>query len=322
MIRLSPRFARLHGAVRRDSVTLAALTFSVIKDLHADALKLFIVDDGFIPPEAGSFVAYLKDPSTGQYRIDPATGERLTAVVDKFDQAVVITPDGTIEYVTLSSSQLAYMAANYVSDVMGTLSHAPAFMQVGTNPGFAGNTGGGSPYTFAGSNLAGLSSTFVVTFSFTGSATGGRAVQGRPAGTVTAVNNNDPTLSQFVEVSATSTYGTFTFAPASGIWTYTVNVGADNVVALAQGYQVTDTMILNSADGSKSVPITVTIVGLNDNPIITKPVTTQKISVAVRPGPPRRYCFQTRTSCSSRRAFSRDATTQWSCYATYATTRW
>ncbi len=191
-------------------MTLAALTFSVIKDLHADALKLFIVDDGFIPPEAGSFVAYLKDPSTGQYRIDPATGERLTAVVDKFDQAVVITPDGTIEYVTLSSSQLAYMAANYVSDVMGTLSHAPAFMQVGTNPGFAGNTGGGSPYTFAGSNLAGLTSTFVVTFSFTGSTTAGTqsgSTGGQSSGTGTFFIT-DPITGPLITVTGGTTVGT------------------------------------------------------------------------------------------------------------------
>jgi VCBS repeat-containing protein len=62
------------------------------------------------------------------------------------------------------------------------------------------------------------------------------------------------------------TYGTLTVT--NGAWSYALNNAATNVQALSAGQQVTDSFTVSSQDGSVSAPITITIDGTNDAPVI------------------------------------------------------
>ncbi|WP_338699118.1 VCBS domain-containing protein [Bradyrhizobium sp. 26S5] len=67
--------------------------------------------------------------------------------------------------------------------------------------------------------------------------------------------------------SLAGTYGTFTFNPTTGAWTYTLDQGlADH---LTDGQHVTDTLTVSSFDGTASQDIVVNITGSNDNATIT-----------------------------------------------------
>ncbi|MBD9452227.1 tandem-95 repeat protein [Rhizobium sp. RHZ02] len=61
-------------------------------------------------------------------------------------------------------------------------------------------------------------------------------------------------------------YGTFTFDPTSGKWTYALN--NESVQSLAAGQAVHDSLSITSADGTASQTIDVTITGTNDAPVI------------------------------------------------------
>ena len=67
------------------------------------------------------------------------------------------------------------------------------------------------------------------------------------------------------------TYGDFTFDEATGAWTYTLRNGDSNVQALNSGDDVTDTLVVWSADGSASETITVHVHGADDAPAYTPP---------------------------------------------------
>ncbi len=64
-------------------------------------------------------------------------------------------------------------------------------------------------------------------------------------------------------------YGTFTFDPDTGAWTYKLGNDLPATQALNQGDQVTDTLTVQSHDGTASYDITVNIAGSNDNATIT-----------------------------------------------------
>src|SRR5205085_1646646 len=67
--------------------------------------------------------------------------------------------------------------------------------------------------------------------------------------------------------SLAGSYGTFTFNPATGAWTYTLDQSlADHLTA---GQPVTDTLTVTSFDGTASHDIVVNITGANDNATIT-----------------------------------------------------
>ncbi|EHR01378.1 VCBS domain-containing protein [Bradyrhizobium sp. WSM471] len=69
--------------------------------------------------------------------------------------------------------------------------------------------------------------------------------------------------------SLAAAYGTFTFDPASGEWSYTLDNSAPKVQALAGGQVVHDTLTVKSADGIASQLIDVTIAGSNDAAVIS-----------------------------------------------------
>ncbi|MES2603646.1 MAG: VCBS domain-containing protein, partial [Pseudomonadota bacterium] len=68
-------------------------------------------------------------------------------------------------------------------------------------------------------------------------------------------------------------YGTFTFNAATGAWTYLLNNDNPDVEALNIGDALTDSFTVTSLDGTASQPITVTINGSNDAPVISGTVT-------------------------------------------------
>jgi len=69
--------------------------------------------------------------------------------------------------------------------------------------------------------------------------------------------------------SLIGTYGIFTFDPATGAWSYTLNNSAAKVRALAGGEVVHDTLTVKSADGTASQLIDVTVTGTNDAAVIS-----------------------------------------------------
>ncbi|TSJ90945.1 retention module-containing protein [Chitinimonas sp. BJB300] len=73
--------------------------------------------------------------------------------------------------------------------------------------------------------------------------------------------------------SLAGTYGTFTFNPLTGEWSYT----ADNskIQFLGDKQQVTDTLVVHSLDGTATQDIVVTITGMNDGAVIGKGVGDQ-----------------------------------------------
>ncbi|WP_375665241.1 VCBS domain-containing protein [Stutzerimonas kunmingensis] len=95
-------------------------------------------------------------------------------------------------------------------------------------------------------------------------------------GTLTATDiDNDSELNWSIEGSvsgiATGTYGSLT--QVGGVWTYTLNNAAENVQALNQGQQVTDTFTVIATDefgATDEQVVTVTITGTNDAPIIAE----------------------------------------------------
>jgi VCBS repeat-containing protein len=94
------------------------------------------------------------------------------------------------------------------------------------------------------------------------------------AGGTLAVTDRDLVDIGFQAATAAAmmgTYGDFTFDGTTGEWTYTLRNGDANVQALDDGDEVTDTLIVWSADGSASETITVTIHGADDAPAYTPP---------------------------------------------------
>ncbi|WP_211186997.1 VCBS domain-containing protein, partial [Achromobacter sp. Bel] len=88
--------------------------------------------------------------------------------------------------------------------------------------------------------------------------------------TKTDIDTND-THTWSVSNNGAGTYGTFT-VDSSGKWTYTLNNNAANVQGLKEGQQVTDTINVTVDDGhggKATLPVTVTITGTNDAPVIT-----------------------------------------------------
>ena len=65
------------------------------------------------------------------------------------------------------------------------------------------------------------------------------------------------------------TYGTFTFDPLTGAWSYLLDNGRPATQGLNAGATVTDTLTVTSEDGTATQTITVTITGTNDAPIVT-----------------------------------------------------
>jgi large repetitive protein len=88
-------------------------------------------------------------------------------------------------------------------------------------------------------------------------------------GTLT-ITDPDTGEAQFqAPASLNGSFGSFTFDPATGAWTYTLDNSRAATQALNTGDTVTDTLSVTSADGGSSQTITVTVGGANDAAVIT-----------------------------------------------------
>ncbi|SOZ64904.1 Metalloprotease, Hemolysin-type calcium-binding region [Cupriavidus taiwanensis] len=85
--------------------------------------------------------------------------------------------------------------------------------------------------------------------------------------TVSDVDSGEAHFAAVAPESLVGEYGTFTFDSSTGAWTYTLANGkADSLTA---GQQVSDSLLVSSADQTAQQTITVNITGTNDAAIIT-----------------------------------------------------
>ena len=183
-------------------------------------------------PDAGEERFALIDPSAlagdfGVFAFDPATGAWTYTLGNDLD-AVQALPEGAEVTDSLS-----------VASVDGTASETITVTIRGVN----------DP-----ANIAGDSTGLVVEDdSDRAQATG-----------VLSVTDPDAGEDRFAEVDPTALageFGSFTFDPENGAWSYTLDINLDAVQALPEGAEVTDSLSVTSLDGTAEEVIAVTILG-------------------------------------------------------------
>ncbi|WP_340264839.1 VCBS domain-containing protein, partial [Sphingobium mellinum] len=228
-------------------------------DLGGNAKTLFSIDDSINSSGVISPADLLKQ--------DTVRAEATSTDYSLNGAHIWITTDGKVGYDTSSLSasfrtQLQSLnAGQFLTDTFtyairlgnGTLSWATATVQ------------------FAGTND---------NASISGTATGNvveaggvnNALPGAPnVGGTLAVADVDAGQATFAAVSSSNlngTYGTFTFNSSTGQWTYALDNARAATQGLTQGQLVYDTLMVNSADGTASQQIKVTVTGSNDAAVI------------------------------------------------------
>ncbi len=101
--------------------------------------------------------------------------------------------------------------------------------------------------------------------------TTGQVVEGDPDSTqssgVLTVTDPDAGEDRFADpdpAALAGAYGSFTFDPETGDWTYTLDNDTDAVQALPEGEEFTDSLTVTSLDGTASETIGVTVIGSSD----------------------------------------------------------
>ncbi|WP_280155226.1 VCBS domain-containing protein [Piscinibacter sp. XHJ-5] len=129
-------------------------------------------------------------------------------------------------------------------------------------------------------NILGTNDTAIIGGTATGSVIEAGGTDNSTAGTPNAAGSltiGDPEAGQAqfqTPASLAGTYGSFTFDPATGAWTYALDNARAATQALTAGQLVHDTVTVVSADGTASRAIDVTIVGANDAPVAVADVRT------------------------------------------------
>ena len=104
----------------------------------------------------------------------------------------------------------------------------------------------------------------------TGTATGKvveDAVPNSVSGSLVVSDSDAGEAAAVVQTGTSGVYGSFS-VNASGTWTYTLNNSLSVIQSLAVGQQLTETFTVNSADGTASQDVTITIAGSNDAPVV------------------------------------------------------
>lgn len=108
---------------------------------------------------------------------------------------------------------------------------------------------------------------------FSGTVSGAVAEDGTASagGTVTVSDRDsgDIGFQPVAPAALQGSYGSFTFDPATGAWTYALDNGSAAVQSLGVTSIVHDELVVTSADGSASTTIDVTIAGANDAPTVS-----------------------------------------------------
>ncbi|PKB14767.1 VCBS repeat-containing protein [Novosphingobium kunmingense] len=138
-------------------------------------------------------------------------------------------------------------------------------------------------YTIAVGDGHGGSDTQTVTVTITGTNdaatitgdTGGNVVEDTAlstavSGTLTVadVDNGEAVFQVPAAAALAGDYGAFTFVPATGAWTFTLDNTKPATQALAKDQIATQSLTVTSFDGTASETIAVTITGTNDSPVI------------------------------------------------------
>ncbi|MGY3038072.1 VCBS repeat-containing protein [Bradyrhizobium sp. USDA 4354] len=197
----------------------------------------------------------------------------VSAVAGGSDNGTTITVVGTYGTLVVNKATGAY---TYTLNSSSTSVHALAEGQqvteqfTYTNADNLGGSGSSTlTVTITGSNDP---ATITVSGSQDTSVTEAGSVAGDPSASgQLAVHDVDNGQDHFaVPASLAGTYGNFTFNPASGAWTYTLDPAKSD--SLAAGQHVTDTLAVTSVDGTATHDIVVNITGANDAAVIGNPL--------------------------------------------------
>ena len=101
--------------------------------------------------------------------------------------------------------------------------------------------------------------------------------------TVTDVDSGQATFATPPPASLAGAYGTFSFNPATGQWTFTLDNSRAATQALAQGESATQTLTVASVDGTATRTVSVTITGTNDAPVVAATDVTGAVTELVTP---------------------------------------
>ncbi|SDO88871.1 T1SS-143 domain-containing protein [Lutimaribacter pacificus] len=205
------------------------------------------------PPTASAdpVTTIVDEAVSGRITASDPDGDSLTYTVSggPGNGTVIVHPDGSYDY----TPNPGYSG--------------PDSFEVTVDDGNGGTTTVTVPVTVTSpANITGDDTGAAVEAGGTANGTPGTATA---SGTLT-VTDADPGESVFqAPPSLGGTYGTFTFDPATGAWTYTLDDDRAATQALTDGETVTDELVVTSLDGTATETIAVTVTGANDVAVVT-----------------------------------------------------
>lgn len=205
------------------------------------------------PPTASAdpVTTIVDEAVSGRITASDPDGDSLTYTVSggPGNGTVIVHPDGSYDY----TPNPGYSG--------------PDSFEVTVDDGNGGTTTVTVPVTVTSpANITGDDTGAAVEAGGTANGTPGTATA---SGTLT-VTDADPGESVFqAPPSLGGTYGTFTFDPATGAWTYTLDDDRAATQALTDGETVTDELVVTSFDGTATETIAVTVTGANDVAVMT-----------------------------------------------------
>ncbi|OEF03850.1 hypothetical protein A1QI_12995 [Vibrio genomosp. F10 str. 9ZB36] len=223
------------------------------------------------PPEIANTVTGNKAEDSGMGAIDLLAG---ASDADTGDSLSI----GHLEYQlgsnTKTSAIPSYLTMGKDGHTLVVNANAPAFQHLGAGDTQTitvsyniSDTHGGTVQQTATVTVTGTNDAAVITGQATGSVSEDNPAQA--TGTL-SVADTDDNQSQFTATTITGTYGSLTI-DAQGAWHYSLSTSGtsgDNVQALADGQKVTDTLQIQSVDGTVH-RINIGVTGANDQPTVT-----------------------------------------------------
>ncbi len=308
-LRIETPVASIRGRAETGGIgflTLAALTFSVVQESLAANPDDAAPDDNSITVKDllhGTFTLAIKDDS------GRPTGQVVT--VDDPQQSIVIRKTGTsvsVDHVTNNTSRMTDLQEQY-QGTLQTLSRGYSFMQQ-TNPGDFASTAGGSAGAASSvgfipapttTNQTTSATTTTATITQNNSSSNNNTIQNNTTISTTSGNKTIAFISgtdgsvtvhersgHFAPNTIGNSHPVDPDTPVSGAivvvysdgsvssttWTY--NFINANYQYLAEGEEVQQTVTVSAAGSSFQIPVT--IVGTNENPIISPAHPTTTVS--------------------------------------------
>ena len=223
------------------------------------------------PPEVASAVTGSKTEDSGMGAIDLLAGATDADTSDTLSlDKITYQLAGQAKTTTIPS----YLTMGKDGHTLVINTNAPAFQHLATGDTQTitmsynvKDTHGGSIQQTATVTITGTNDSAVISGQATGS-----VIEDNPAtasGTLT-ISDSDDNQSSFNVATVTGTYGTLTIG-AHGVWQYSLSTSGasgDKVQALPDGQKVTDTLQVQSVDGTVH-NISIGVTGANDQPTVT-----------------------------------------------------